>query len=677
MIKKLTWVLTLLGALCISTSPAWAQAQVSSSDLKGVVLDPSKSVIPGATVTTTNIATKFSRAAITDENGNYRISLLPPGEYEIKAVAKGFTPQLKQGITLTVGLTAEINFELQLGTVAAEIEVVGGAVPVIENERTHQSTTITQKQVNNLPINGRNFLDFAKLSPGVVEENPAVTFSLLPQIPSSRLSFAGQNGRANTVTIDGVDNNDIASNGVRPTISQEAVQEFQINRSSYNAEFGRASGGAINIVSKSGTNQLHGSFYNYFRNEKLDARNTFATGLPDKPKFKRNQPGFPFGEPIIRDRTFVFDAHDGLYRREPVLVPILHDSSILQPTAGQRDLINTLISTGAPPLVALGQQLSALLTTSPNSPFPGPPVLGNFSPINRLTYNLLTKSTGSFPVLENQSVGSFRLDHSLKQSDQLLFRYNMTNDSRQGQGVTGLLAPSAGLDYGIRDHTFVLGENHIFSSRIFNEFRFQFTRDVFNVGTVDPFGPRINIAGVGNFGRDFTLPSARTQRRFQFLDNFNIISGKNNFKFGGDFNRYSFDVFQPIFLGGSLGFDQNPVPPAVLLGSAVTTQLVTLLSTPISAGGLGRPDLVPVITQQPLTVIQQTNFGLASSFNQGFGNPNSKLSGHSLGLYAQDSVQVAPTLHLNFGVRYDYEFQPAGVNRDPNNVSPRFGFAYN
>src|SRR5262245_40430972 len=366
MIKKLTWVLTLLGALCISTSPAWAQAQVSSSDLKGVVLDPSKSVIPGATVTTTNIATKFSRAATTDENGNYRISLLPPGEYEIKAVAKGFTPQLKQGITLTVGLTAEINFELQLGTVAAEIEVVGGAVPVIENERTHQSTTITQKQVNNLPINGRNFLDFAKLSPGVVEENPAVTFSLLPQIPSSRLSFAGQNGRANTVTIDGVDNNDIASNGVRPTISQEAVQEFQINRSSYNAEFGRASGGAINIVSKSGTNQLHGSFYNYFRNEKLDPRHTVATSFEEDPAERRHQPGFTFGGPIVKDRAFFFAAYEGLFRRESAFTTILNDPSILKPTPGQQNLINLIKNL----LPSSGQILEDVLTTSPNSSFP-------------------------------------------------------------------------------------------------------------------------------------------------------------------------------------------------------------------------------------------------------------------------------------------------------------------
>src|SRR5262249_40278988 len=149
-----------------------------------------------------------------------------------------------------------------------------------------------------LPINGRNFLSFTLLSSGVVEESATVTNSLLPQLPTSRLIFAGQNGRSNSITIDGVDNNDIAGNGVRPTISQEAVQEFQINHHTYNAEFGRSSGGAINIVSKAGTNRFQGSVYDYFRHEKLDARNTFAAGLKDKPPFKRNQPGFTFGGPI-------------------------------------------------------------------------------------------------------------------------------------------------------------------------------------------------------------------------------------------------------------------------------------------------------------------------------------------------------------------------------------------
>ena len=133
---------------------------------------------------------------------------------------------------------------------------------------------------------------------------------------------------------------------MRPTISQEAVSEFQINRNGYNAEFGRASRGIINIVSKSGTNQFHGNVYNYFRNERLDARNTFAAGQQQDPPFKRNQPGFTIGGPIRKDRTFFFAAYEGLIRRESAITTILSDPSILQPTAGQQDLINTLIGSG-------------------------------------------------------------------------------------------------------------------------------------------------------------------------------------------------------------------------------------------------------------------------------------------------------------------------------------------
>src|SRR5262249_54016869 len=305
--------------------------------------------------------------------------------------------------------------------------------PMIETERTHQSSTITQRPINNLPINGRNFLDFARLTPGVVEESPTITSVQIAPLTTSGLSFGGQNGRGNSVQIDGVDNNDTVSNGVRPTISQEAVNEFQINRSGYNAEFGRATGGVINIVSKSGTNQFHGNVYNYFRNERLDANNAFAAMQRRDPPFRRNQPGFTFGGPIRRDKTFFFTAYEGLFRRDSTFTTILADPSILQPTPGQQDLINTLIGSGPPALVPQGQQLQALLTTAPNSPFP----------LNRNTFKLLSSSNGAFPILQNSSTGSLRVDHGLSEQDFLFFRYSLTNDSQHNIGVGGLKAPSA------------------------------------------------------------------------------------------------------------------------------------------------------------------------------------------------------------------------------------------
>src|SRR5262249_6058179 len=262
------------------------------------------------------------------------------------------------------------------------------------------------------------------------------------------------------------------------------VNEFQINRSGYNAEFGRATGGVINIVSKSGTNQFHGNVYNYFRNERLDANNAFAAMQRRDPPFRRNQPGFTFGGPIRRDKTFFFTAYEGLFRRDSTFTTILSDPTILQPTPGQQDLINTLIGSGAPAFVAQGQQLQALLTTSPDSPFP----------LNRSNYNLLTRSTGAFPIQETSSTGSLRVDHGLSEQDFIFFRYSLTNNSQHNIGVGGLFAPSAGFDIGSRDNTFVLGETHVFRNGSSNEFRFQSIRNTYNVNTVDPFGPRYEVA---------------------------------------------------------------------------------------------------------------------------------------------------------------------------------------
>src|SRR5215471_14406585 len=648
MLKQIAKVFCLVIALGLAASPAFAQARSSSADITGVVRDPGRSVVHGATVKATNIATGLTRIAISDTNGAYRIPLLPPGVYEVKIEVTGFNTQIKKEITLTVGQVMTLNFDLALGSPKVVIET---AEPLIETERTHQSSTITQRPINELPINGRNFLDFARLTPGVVEESPTITNVQVRALTTSGLSFAGQNGRANSVQIDGVDDNDISSNGVRPTISQEAVNEFQINRNGYEAEFGRASGGVINIVSKSGANQFHGNIYNYFRNERLDARNAFATAMRQDPPFKRNQPGFTFGGPIKKDRAFFFVAYEGLIRRESAFTTILADPSILQPTPGQQDLIATLIGSGAPALVAQGRQLQALLTTAPNSP----------SLLNRNTYNLLDNSYGAFPVTQNSSTGSFRVDYGLNEQDFLFLRYSLTNDSEHNIGVGGLFAQSAGFDIGSRDNTFVLGETHILRGGSSNEFRFQSVRNTYNVNTVDPFGPRYQLEGIGSYGRDFASPSDRTQRRIQFIDNFSLSRGRNNIKFGADFSRYTIDTVSAVFLGGLIDFAQLPIPLAQVLGSGPASQLVTALSTPLAAGGLGRPDLVPVVTTQPLTVVQQMNFGFASAINQGFGNPIAQFTGGNLGLYLQDSFKARSNLSLNIGLRYDYDLLPTGA----------------
>jgi carboxypeptidase family protein len=659
MLRQIAKVFCLLIAVGLAASPAFSQARSSSADITGVVRDPGRSVVRGATVKATNIATGLMRSAMSDTNGAYRIPLLPPGVYEVKIEVNGFSTQIKKDITLTVGQVLTLNFDLALGGPKEKV-VIETAEPLIETERTHQSSTITQRPINSLPINGRNFLDFVRLTPGVVEESPAIVSAQLAPLATSGLSFAGQNGRANSVQIDGVDNNDTSSNGVRPTISQEAVSEFQINRNGYNAEFGRATGGVINIVSKGGANQFHGNLYNYFRNERLDARNPFAGAMQQDPPFRRNQPGFTFGGPIIKDRAFFFTAYEGLVRRESCFTSILSDTSILQPTSDQQSLIAVLIGSGSPALAAQGQQLQALLTTAPDSPFP----------LNRSTFNLLSSSTGAFPIIQTSSAGSVRVDYGLSEQDFIFLRGGLTNDSQHNIGVGGQFGPSSGFDIGSRDNTVVLGETHVFSGGASNEFRFQFVRNTYNVNTVDPFGPRIRLAGIGVFGREFASPSERDQRRFQFINNFSLSRGRHNLKFGADFSRYNIDTVSPVFLGGFIDFAQLPIPLGQVLGDTASTQLVSDLSK------LGRSDLATVVTDQPLTVVQQASLGFARSINQGFGNPNAQLDGGNLGLYLQDGFKARPNLYLSYGLRYDYDLLPSGAPRDRNNFGPRFGFAY-
>ncbi len=674
-------MLCLISALTLNTAIICGQSRSSSADLTGIVLSPSQSSLAGVTVTALNLSTGMARTVTTDATGNYRIPLMPPGRYEVRVDASGFNTQVKRGITLTVGQIAVVNFEMTLGVIK-EAEVVETDTPVIETERTHQSSTVTQRSILNFPINGRRFLDFARLTPGVVEESPAVTAVQTPAMTTSGLSFGGLNARGNSVLIDGVDNNDIATNGVRPTISQEAVSEFQINRNGYNAEFGRAIGGVINLVSKSGENQFHGNVYNYFRNERLDARNTFATGQLKDPPYKRNQPGFTFGGPIKKDKTFFFTAYEGLIRRESAVTTILSDPGILQPTGEQQELINTLIGSGSPLFVNLGAGLRALLTTSPNSQFP--PELQSFlpfpfTPLNRTTYQLLAGSTGVFPIDQTASTGSFRLDHGVSERDLFFFRYNLTNDSQHDVGIGGQMAPSSGFDIASRDHTFVFGHTHIFNSGgKTNEFRLQFLRNVFNANTVDAFGPRLRIAGIGNFGREFFSPSDRTQKNIQFVDNFSLTRGKQNIKMGADFSRYDLDTMTAAFLGGMIDFSQlYEVHLDTIFGSRPEYQaLINALGAPIASGGLGRPDLIPVLNVLPLTTVQQMNLGFARAINQGFGDPNVAMTGHNLGLYWQDGVKALPNLFLSFGLRYDYQLQPVGIPRDGNNFGPRFGFAY-
>src|SRR5208282_318827 len=335
-----------LACLLLVNPPADAQGVGTSGNITGTVTDPSGAVVPGAAVAAVETARGTRYTANTDETGQYRLTGLSPASYDVTAQIAGFGAQIQKSVVVNVGATVILDFHLSVSTSAQTVEVTA-APPVVETERGSQADTVTQDYIADLPIDRRDYLTFTLLEPGVSNSTRLADDSdfRVKQTPQSGLSFYGSNGRGNSVTVDGGEALG-DSGGVRTTVSQDAVQEFQVNRSNYTAELGGASGATINIVTKSGTNDVHGSVYSYFRNDALDARDPFAfssalapdptyanfnttsAGAPIKNSLSRYQYGGSVGLPIQKDRTFLFVSFEGLLQDSQNSVPLLTNSSI-------------------------------------------------------------------------------------------------------------------------------------------------------------------------------------------------------------------------------------------------------------------------------------------------------------------------------------------------------------
>ena len=258
--------------------------------------------------------TGLVRSAVTSEDGRYAVLALPPGAYNLRVELQGFSPQTREGVQLALGSAVDLGFTLALAGAQEQVIVVAQA-PLVDTQKTAVATVVSQQQIESLPINGRNFISFSVITPGVTtDRTPQQGASA-----TSGLTFAGQRARSNNITVDGVDNNDSAVGAVRATFSQEAVREFQVLTNSYSAEFGKASGGVVNIVTKSGTNRLSGNLFGYFRDEALNAKEHFekfdAAGNAidrNKASYGQQQFGFTLGGPIRRDKSFYFLSFERL-----------------------------------------------------------------------------------------------------------------------------------------------------------------------------------------------------------------------------------------------------------------------------------------------------------------------------------------------------------------------------
>src|SRR5713226_2217551 len=309
-------LLTLCALVCAGISHAQG---VNTATLAGTVVDPSGAAVKGARVTVTNAATGATRTAVSDDSGRYNLVGLPPGQYKMSVDGgTNFAVYENPSLTLTVGENASFDPQLVLKGQQQSIVVTSETSP-IETTKTEVSDTITQRRIDNLPINGRNYINFTLT-------NSKTTRDVSPTIgpaPNSGLNVGGARARSNMVSVDGADAVDNSINGIRSTVSQEAVQEFQLILSNYNAEYGRATGGVINIVTKSGGNEFHGDAFGYFRNKAFQARNPFsgevdANGVlqPTKQGYTRTQSGLTFGGPLKRDQTFYFFSYEYTQREE-------------------------------------------------------------------------------------------------------------------------------------------------------------------------------------------------------------------------------------------------------------------------------------------------------------------------------------------------------------------------
>src|SRR5438094_838622 len=282
---------------------------VASGDLHVTVKDPKGSLVTGATVTVRDEGKGVERVASASGPGEYSARTLPPASYMVTVSAQGFANAQIPGVVITVGGSEDLPVTLGVAGTTETVEV-SAVADVVETARSSTTDTVNQKQIDNLPINGRNYINFTLTDSQVVRDNAPNTGAA----PTSGLNMSGQRGRSNLVNVDGADATDNSINGVRSTVSQEAVQEFQIITNSYASEYGRASGGVVNIITRSGSNTFHGDVFGYLRNRNFQAVNPFST--VKNPAYTRVQAGVAFGGPIRKDKTYYYSSYEVTRRHE-------------------------------------------------------------------------------------------------------------------------------------------------------------------------------------------------------------------------------------------------------------------------------------------------------------------------------------------------------------------------
>ncbi len=664
---------TACALLCIlfATSVAQAQGVGSSAEIAGTVTDSSGAILPRVTINVIETQTGLKRTAVTNGTGQFRVVGLAPATYDVSAQMAGFATEIRRGIPVAIGQTVTSDFKMKPSQVETVLEVTDQP-PVVETERGGQTDRISQQYIADLPIDRRDYLTFTLLAPGVSDATRLAGDQdfRVKQTPQSGLSFYGSNGRGNSITVDGGETSG-DSGGERLTVSQDDVQEFQINRSNYGADLGGATGASINIVTKSGTNNVHGGLYGFFRDDAMDAQNPFSftqalqagqtynpanpdtLGTPVKDTLTRQQFGGTLGFPIRKDKTFLFFAFEGLRQNAQNAVPLLTNTDIFRPTAAQDAIIAQLEANPSPAPVSCLPAVPAAAMLPPS--YCGAVLQGALTlnpaagPLDAFLLNQFETEGGLFPFNTREYQANVRLDHRIDANNELSVTYRYGHDLEESPDVNSLTAFSAGSSTHDYDNTLQASWYRQLSPTTQNEARVQWNYYDFNVIPNEPAEVGLQIPSfINNVGTNIFLPNLTILRRYEFADNFTKIRGNHTLKFGAYELLRGNHTESHTFFPGRFVFGTLPA-------GLISPQLATTGINPL----------------------QSAEFGLPEVYQQGFGDPTYPYYSRPLtSFYGQDSWKIAPNFVLNYGLRYDLDTQFAPLTTYKKDFGPRVSFAW-
>ena len=607
------------------------QAQQITGNIRGAVTDPSGAVIHGAAVTVRQTETGLSRATTTDRNGNYVLLELPIGHYSLHVVEKGFQEYVQDGITLSVNETASVSPHLALGSEKEQV-VVSEDAALIEPTVTSMGKVVQQRELEDLPLNGRNFSQLGLLQPGVVPLTPGIAEAGGSLRNGQGYAVNGQRPESNNFLIDGANNFNGVDGGfvLRPPV--DAISEFRIITHNASAEFGNALGSTTNLVTRSGTNQLHGTLWEFLRNDAVDANNYFAQ---TKEPLKQNQFGATVGGPIKRDKAFVFGFYEGFRNREGKSARTTVPS--LKQRTGDFSELCTAGWTG--PFCNNPQQ--QLFNVFANAPYPNNQIPQD--QINAISENLLsffplpnagTNLLSATQTLRNDSDQfGIKVDHYLTSRDTLNFRYMFSQLSQLDPlSPNGASVPGFPVGEDQRAQNFVAQETHTFSPALIGVGRLSYLRNKFLFGeredhqspsslgfqyapSLDAAAgpPFIQVNGYATVGDPITGPRNTYEDVFDYSASLNWVRGKHELKFGGGYQHQRINVLQGIATNGFFVFVPFPVTDA----------------------------FASFLTGQPIV------------FLQGIGDFSRGIRGNSANLYVQDTYKVTSKFTINAGLRYE------------------------